>query len=906
MRRLAAGLLFLAVPLLGAVSPALENYLTGLDALRQGRYPEATASLAKAIAIQADPAFFMARGVSECLGGQAQEAIADLQRAKQGNTLGREPELWIYITETLNAFVLPEHRIGGPRAPTTGPGADVSMPGNMIQGGNDYPTDYASFVFQEMARPVANARVRNIPGPSAAEEAKLKLQAGAWFANRAATRKDLAEAHLARAGQQHDKGQYADVIQTAQFIRPVYPDDPQTQYLVGDSWDMLGRPATARKQLTIALTNGPALPNPYVARALAAAQMGDDKRARADLDVLQKLNPASAAKYRADIEKLIAANKVPGDPAQLYAALEREARGGALMDGLVTRAMEFERAAANGRKHYDEWYQDQYRQLDATAGASPHDPGPIAKAARFILDESSLSKRGESVEPRRGLVGFRNQTSELYDVRKAAALCDVALKMNPNHVAAMMTKAMAIEKVGRLQEAEQLVDRALQVAPRNPEALTMRAQFLVGHANSMFGQASALRTPTATSSSHDETRSDGVYEVTETTFHEPTPQALAQAAQLEAAAEEYMRRSEAAIQAALAVSKGSVEGLLIKAEWDAGSRHGDLALTELQQAVKQAPQSLEANWALADLYRRMNQTALWEQQLSVTMNLVETSCGWMLHQAWRNISENNPQAAAHALDMARQLDPTDGRVATYSGVVAQMNGNAAEAQAQFRVALAVEDAKIRLDSLNPSGANLPRDPQQLALQLRLRTMLAEPLLTANPRAAITALEPGAVWAVRTPRAQRSILMFGAMLPDPKAPAIPVPAPENAATLLGRVALDYGKALKANGQASDALAQFLMVIGFGPKPGVVGIMNGNGKTNFDDIATNRVISDARLQAAKVRLEERDCRGALEVLNFGGGQAIINAENRSSPEVVAESTQLVQQAQRCSQQPVRKGR
>ena len=75
------------------------------------------------------------------------------------------------------------------------------------------------------------------------------------------------------------------------------------------------------------------------------------------------------------------------------------------------------------------------------------------------------------------------------------------------------------------------------------------------------------------------------------------------------------------------------------------------------------------------------------------------------------------------------------------------------------------------------------------------------------------LEPGAVWAEGLRGPGEPAEMFEAMLPQANAPAIPVPAPENAATVMGEVALDYGKALKALGRVDDAMAQFLLVADF---------------------------------------------------------------------------------------------
>ncbi len=319
------------------------------------------------------------------------------------------------------------------------------------------------------------------------------------------------------------------------------------------------------------------------------------------------------------------------------------------------------------------------------------------------------------------------------------------------------------------------------------------------------------------------------------------------------------------------------------------------------QAIKQQPQSLKANYALADLYSRSGQTELMEQQRHLTMNLVEMSCGWMLHQAWRAINAGNAQATGKALDMARLYDPTDARVAAYTAVFANMTDNKAEVQPQLHVALAIEEAKLRLDELNAQGVNLPRDMRTLALNLRLRDILGGPLVASNPNAALELLEPGAVWAKRTPRAGRSTEMFAAMLPRANAQPIPVPAPENAATVMGEVALDYGKALKAAGRIDDAMAQFSMVADFGYKKDVVSVGNGNGDTNFSGIAANRVTGDAQMQAAKILMDRHDCQGALKVLeNAGGGP--INRESAETPEVAQQRQLVFAQAMQCTGHPM----
>src|SRR5262249_52378114 len=119
-------------------------------------------------------------------------------------------------------------------------------PGHVIQGRDDYPTDYASFVYYELATPYAK-------GATPAGRQAMR-HAGAWFANRAAARADLAPAHLARARELYGQGNAAAVLDEVALVRAAYPANPDAHGYAGGAWLALGRPATARRELTIALT----------------------------------------------------------------------------------------------------------------------------------------------------------------------------------------------------------------------------------------------------------------------------------------------------------------------------------------------------------------------------------------------------------------------------------------------------------------------------------------------------------------------------------------------------------------------------------------------------------------------------------------------------------------------------
>ncbi len=602
-------------------SPALSSYVQGLDAIRQGRYDEATAALGRAVQAAPDPSFILARGVAQCLGEKPREAIADLEQAKRAGLRGREADLWTYAAQMMSQG---RERSGLDNKGPGGKGWFGGAPGHVIQGRDDYPTDYASFVYYEMATPYSR-------GVTPAVRQAMR-QAGAWFANRAATRADLAPVHLARARELYAQGSYAAVLDSLAFVRGVYPASADVHAYSGGAWLQLGRSATARRELTIGLTQQTRAPGTYLSRAFAAARLGDGTRARADLETATRYDAGLGGRIRAQVEQEIAAGRADGQPEALLAALEGGARGGAPQETLVGQALTLHRALAPRRLRYDEWYQDRMRELEDAVRAAPKSAPPYVELARFLIEEASLAYRGEDVEPRHGSQPFRWQQSRQIELRRAVAVCDEALAAQPGYIAAQTVKAIALVRLGDEATAEQIVNRVLAAAPQNPEALRLRAKFLVERAGALYARAAALRAPRIETSSYTETRSDGVYRVTQTTYYAPTGDALAQAAALEAQAAELMRASQAALAAALAVLKNTFEGDMLQAEVDFASGRHEAAFAALRSALRRQPRSLEANQTLAEFLRRLGRVDESDRQMSVTTNLVHTNAGWLC--AW--------------------------------------------------------------------------------------------------------------------------------------------------------------------------------------------------------------------------------------------------------------------------------
>lgn len=835
-------------PLPPPAPPPLIAYLDGLDALYQGQWPQAVDAFSRALQANGDDAtFVLARGVASTLAEQFQAGLTDFARARQLGLRGREAELWTYAAEAMSGIVSPEHSLGGgPRSLGAAARPLVSIPGHIVQGGNDYTSAYGTVIAYELGFAYQELRLPPDLGgrgtPDAVKAPPMRaamLKAGQWFANRAMRRPDLAPAHASRAVALHDARQYEAALREIEYARAAFPDNPDLVYVSANCWLALGRPATARREYTLALTGQTNFAAGYLGRAVAAARLGDEARVIADLETASRIDRTAASRVRAAIEGELGRAKVDGDAPRLVADLANAARAGTAAPELVEMATRVHKTANARRLRYDEIYQDTLRTLEDAVRAEPRSADRLAALAKYIVAEAD--SRGEAVEPRRQTESYRVQVSREKELERAIRIADLALGIDAAHAGAFIQKAMALTALERYDAAEAAADQALAVAGNNPEALRLYARFRAMRANQMSAEAASLRAERCSDSTREEDRGSYIERITTTTCYQPTPADLARAAQLEAAAAELRRRARAAMERAVEVSKGTVGGFLIEADlrlWD-----GDLngAQAALQQAVKLDPKSLDAQDELARFYARTGQQDRAEEQQAIARQLVHTTAAPLLRLAWRRAATTAWSGASEYLTRAQQLDPADARVHAYQAVALEGQGRGAEAAAAFRSALALEEARVRLDEpRDQQGAPLTRDPIDFALAMRARMRMAAALERSGDLAGAASLYAGNTeLRPRVSPSQFSRQMFPAMLPDdrPQGGAA-VPAPQNAATLLAQSSLAAGKAYQALGRQAEAQQQFLAAASFVPAPGtmVPRIGNARGDTNFADQAT----------------------------------------------------------------------
>jgi tetratricopeptide (TPR) repeat protein len=179
-------------------------------------------------------------------------------------------------------------------------------------------------------------------------------------------------------------------------------------------------------------------------------------------------------------------------------------------------------------------------------------------------------------------------------------------------------------------------------------------------------------------------------------------------------------------------------------------------------------------------------------------------------------------------------------------------------------ALALEEARLRLDDPPVSiGAPLPRDANDFALAMRMRLLLANDRIGEHHLAeALPLLQTNIYDGLDFAPGGRATEMFGAMLPAPGAPRIPVPKPLNGATLLAESYMDAGRIVRSLGRMDDALRDFQAAADLGRPPNymIPNVGTGHGDNNFSMFAAGAA-AEAQLELAKVYMAKGDYKTAF---------------------------------------------
>ncbi len=224
--------------------PYLLRYLEGLDALTDEHWSEAAKifdEVDHAAGSDTRPVF--AKGVALVMQGQLEATVAAFADAATRGHRGREPQLWCYVAERMANRVLGSGDFTNAPRGSGGVAWFSGIPGNMIQGRDDYPTDYVSFLYYEMATPFGDAAENGARTDT--PQIRAKFRDGArWFANRERAVADLGVALYQRAQAQDNARDFSGALANLSIVRVSYPEDWLVAALASDCLLGLARSRT--------------------------------------------------------------------------------------------------------------------------------------------------------------------------------------------------------------------------------------------------------------------------------------------------------------------------------------------------------------------------------------------------------------------------------------------------------------------------------------------------------------------------------------------------------------------------------------------------------------------------------------------------------------------------------------
>jgi tetratricopeptide (TPR) repeat protein len=784
--------------------PGLLDYLEGIEQLEATRWPEAAAAFGRAAEADGDNApYHTARGVALTLAEQFPAALTELDRAMRLRPDDFDAKLWLAAA----------YRMGG----------DPARGARYFTTGKRETHDYASLVYNDMAMEYWSSKYqgqlfdrqtgRMVPTP---QPVRRKFpEAGASFARRAkavTAGQDLTQLLFDRARERYNRGEYAKALDDLEQVRALRPEDLDVLFFHASCKLGLGDAATARREFTRLLSSRTNLAAAYLGRAFATARLGDARRGRADLATAAALDPSEADRYRPRVEKILQSWDGTGAaaPPALFAAVEQAAREGAPWNDLVARAVVLHKTAGAARLHYDEAYQDRLKALEDAARKDPGEPARWVDLGKFLYDESEVF--GEKVEPRGPARRYRYQTPQLQkqEVVRAEAALDQALKIEPNHLRALVAKAALCFDQARYGDAESLLRRALRIGPNDPEMLYLFSELRKYGASWRAYRANALRTPDVWST---QTR-EGDYIVTRTCTRNPTQADLRAAEEYERQSNQLYQLARENIERALRLSAGTAQGFYYQGLVHKWAGNFQAAEQDFRQALQLDPRFLRAHQELIYVLHRQGREDDRLRQEAVLMNVVETTAGPLLKLSWNKIGKTTWGAAGQALDESAKLDSADARIPAYRAVLASAQGQTEEAERHLRVALALEEARLKRQgtTLQAGGSGL-LDPADGGLTMVLRNLLGQSLLQrGQANEALELHRANAALEARLSRRDWMTRVYSAMLPDPNGPPGQVPEAENVVALLAWSRLGMGNAQLALGWV-EAAKEFEAVMAY---------------------------------------------------------------------------------------------
>lgn len=777
-------------------------FLQGLDQLQNLQPARAIAHFDEAIRADENPRYYTARGAAYVLSEKMQQGIPDLELAMKRdppNVLAsRLTRLaWLMIGDQGKAARFRGH---GGRAQIDFLITEVGVPYGIramaAKGGYQLAT-------QDSMK--AETAVQKLP-------TLMRLVADSFRTGD----QQSSEALFAVGVSQFQNGQYVAARRSFEDVLAMSPLDMTSRYYFARSILESGDPETARTELTFLLGWNRFLPEAYTARALCAARQNDVARAERDLATAKQLDPAKAKEAEAAVANARRQPRAAGGSADSAAwdRLLADSAKNAPFEDLTVKSLYLRRSVDARRRRWDETYQDRLFELVSAARSNPGNADRLADVGEFLRENHRVI--GLQVAPNGSKHFFRRQTAETakLEIELSYAMAEEGLQANPKHARSWALKsAILLHTYGQLTEAERSAEYATQFDPKLIAGHMALSDCYKEYATRLRERAAALRAPKPETRLVRIVDRNGQFVRTDTeTFYVPaSPEDLAMAAECDRQAAAFEHKEQLCLNNALAAAKGTpqepfYQALLLFLRKDyAGAREW------LQKAVAQNPDDPVMRHRLANVLETLGLKDESTEEFARAVNLQQTTGEVWLAVAWNRLERTLWDDAEKALKRARDLDPSDARIAAFQSVVAESGRrNPAAATAAIRTALAQEEARARsnqttyLPTKESAGALTPED---VGLTIMLRLKAAKSLFATNPA---QAAEFYLATAANEPRLSEWNLarsVDSAILPFPDRDAKQTANPPPLVAILKNNRVYAGQALLNAQRGAEAAAQF---------------------------------------------------------------------------------------------------
>ena len=710
-----------------------DAYLEGLTALQQGRFAAAEQRFSEAVAGDDETAdFHLALAVSRIL-QEENNVDTPLSRASRLDPGLDQVKLWRYAANVL------------------------------FKPGGSYPSRPPYEVLQPYTRPLIDALhlYGTIEVPRDRPEARRRFpQIAATFAKAQMVQPAIWPHMLELASKFFRKRDYATACPIVTTIRSGQPQNPRYLYLSASCSLYRKDYGQARDTYTQLLQKQPNYAYALLGRARAAAMMGDTARARDDFAAAEKIDPKSAAAYRASVIPVIEKQERERGRttdslslAQLLARLKAAEADGQAIPKLVKLAIPLVQRRKEVNWNKEEIYSDRVAELQQAINQEPNDPDALVALAAFYLrplapKQIKLSG-GRTVT---AMLPLRNPWrvsggKYVYAVpwvfrgepEAAKPLLVQALKLHPGHPGAVRWNAMRLRMIENLDAMQPYVRQGLKNDPLDLDLVRLHLDYHTAVAANLNAQATALRTPRT----HYEDRADGRYRVT--TY--PSAADKRNAAQLDQQAQQNRRQAYAPLKYLAGALKGKPQA---KPKYDLANAvyyywigKLETAAGAVNTALKSDPTYLDALEFMIDLATGTGTFELRDKWQGLLDSWMGTSARVQLRPVFGLIEKSKYRSALKQLDTAETTDLGASLVSAYRMVAAEGLNNAADVMHTARLLMALEGAKAAVSGrsllADSKGALLSGD---VGLSLLARLYGARALSRHNSQSAIGLADAG--------------------------------------------------------------------------------------------------------------------------------------------------------------------